>query len=188
MVKRVGCILQQRLSALRHSDTSRCCLLLVTCNPFHFQALDMFVLEFLGSTETSGPMTACFPGVDTKQGSVGKGYPQFETEILNGEIVTRGRNCCMGYLWEEDKTAELVDSEGWVHSGDLGRKDEDGFFYITGRIKEIIITAGGENIAPVPIEEKIKAELPVVRLIFFCLPTSIQGTISIYKCNYDSVI
>ena len=148
----------------------------------------MFVLEFLGSTETSGPMTACFPGVDTKQGSVGKGYPQFETEILNGEIVTRGRNSCMGYLWQEDKTAELVDSEGWVHSGDLGRKDEDGFFYITGRIKEIIITAGGENIAPVPIEEKIKAELPVVRLIFFCLPTSIQGTSSIYKCNYDSVI
>jgi len=128
----------------------------------YFQALDMFVLEFLGSTETSGPMTACFPGVDTKQGSVGKGYPQFETEILEGEIVTRGRNCCMGYLWEEEKTAELVDSEGWLHSGDLGRKDEDGFFYITGRIKEIIITAGGENIAPVPIEEKIKAELPAV--------------------------
>ena len=138
----------------------------------------MFVLEFLGSTETSGPMTACFPGVDTKQGSVGKGYPQFETEILDGEIVTRGRNCCMGYLWEEEKTAELVDSEGWVHSGDLGRKDDDGFFYITGRIKEIIITAGGENIAPVPIEEKIKAELPAVKCLFFSTsPHTVECTI-----------
>ena len=162
MVKKVGCTLQQRLLVPRHSVISRCCLINPN-QPTHFQALDMFVLEFLGSTETSGPMTACFPGVDTKQGSVGKGYPQFETEILNGEIVTRGRNCCMGYLWEEEKTAELVDSDGWLHSGDLGKKDEDGFFYITGRIKEIIITAGGENIAPVPIEEKIKAELPALR-------------------------
>jgi len=129
----------------------------------YFQALDLFVLEFLGSTETSGPMTACFPGTGTKQGSVGRGYPQFETAILapqgeEGEIATRGRNCCMGYLWDEEKTRELIDAEGWLHSGDLGRMDQDGFFYITGRMKEIIITAGGENIAPVPIEDNIKAD------------------------------
>jgi len=129
----------------------------------YFQALDLFVLEFLGSTETSGPMTACFPGTGTKQGSVGRGYPQFETAILapqgeEGEIATRGRNCCMGYLWDEEKTRELIDAEGWLHSGDLGRIDQDGFFYITGRMKEIIITAGGENIAPVPIEDNIKAD------------------------------
>merc|ERR1712117_858917 len=134
----------------------------------YFQSLDMPIQELLGSSETSGPQTASTPGTGTKLGSVGRCYDVWDVDILGpddtglGEIVTRGRNCCMGYLWEEEKTAELVDKEGWLHSGDLGRKDEDGFFYITGRIKEIIITAGGENIAPVPIEEKIKAELPAI--------------------------
>ena len=64
----------------------------------------------------------------------------------------------MGYLWDSTNTEKLIDEEGWIHSGDLGRKDEDGFFYVTGRSKEIVITAGGENIAPVPIEEAIKGE------------------------------
>ena len=52
-----------------------------------------------------------------------------------GEILTRGRNVCMGYLWDQEKTDRLIDPEGWVHSGDLGRTDEDGFIYVTGRIK-----------------------------------------------------
>lgn len=142
----------------------------------YFQSLDLFVLEFFGCTETSGPMTACVPGTGTKVGSVGRGYPHFETAVLavqgeegqlaapeeEGELVTRGRNCCMGYLWDEEKTRELIDSQGWLHSGDLGRVDKDGFFYITGRIKEIIITAGGENIAPTPIEDALKAD-PVLQ-------------------------
>jgi len=74
----------------------------------------------------------------------------------------RGRFVFMGYLENEAKTKEAIDDEGWLHSGDVGRFDENGFLYITGRIKELIITAGGENIAPVPIEERIKAELPFV--------------------------
>ena len=57
------------------------------------------------------------------------------TFIGEGEILTRGRNTCMGYLWDEANTARLIDEEGWVHSGDLGRKDDDGFFFVTGRIK-----------------------------------------------------
>jgi len=132
----------------------------------YFQSLDMPIQELLGSSETSGPQTASTPGPGTKLGSVGKCYDSWEIEILNpdpekqlGEVVTRGRNACMGYLWDEAKTAELVDSQGWIHSGDLGRLDEDGFLFIGGRQKEIIVTGGGENVAPVPIEENIKVQL-----------------------------
>ena len=65
----------------------------------------------------------------------------------------------MGYLWDEAKTAELIDAEGYVHSGDLCRFDEDGFLFLGGRQKEIIVTGGGENIAPIPIEDMIKVQM-----------------------------
>ena len=65
----------------------------------------------------------------------------------------------MGYLFDKDKTLDTFDSEGWLHTGDLGTLDSEGFYSVVGRIKEIIITAGGENIAPVNIEEEIKKEL-----------------------------
>jgi long-chain-fatty-acid--CoA ligase ACSBG len=68
----------------------------------------------------------------------------------------------MGYLNNEEKVKETIDEDGWIHTGDVGKVDQDGFFYITGRIKEILITAGGENVAPVPIEENIKENLPLV--------------------------
>ena len=77
-----------------------------------------------------------------------------------GEICMLGRNIMMGYLGLPDKTAEAIDKEGYLHSGDLGIKDESGYFGITGRIKELIITAGGENVPPVIIEDQIKRELP----------------------------
>merc|ERR1719244_1783956 len=132
----------------------------------YFQSLDMPIQELLGSSETSGPQTASTPGTGTKLGSVGRPYDTWEVEVQDpdpdrglGEIVTRGRNCCMGYLWDEAKTAELIDPQGWVHSGDLGRFDEDGFLYIGGRQKEIIVTGGGENVAPVPIEDMIKVQM-----------------------------
>jgi len=131
----------------------------------YFQSLDMPIMELLGSSETGGPQTACLKGPGTRAGSVGRAYPHFETIIMNpdengiGEICTRGRNVFMGYLWDEKKTNEVVDEEGWVHSGDLGTMDKDGFLYINGRMKEILITGGGENIAPVPIEDDIKSEL-----------------------------
>jgi len=131
----------------------------------YFCSLDMPIQELLGSSETSGPQTASTPGAGIRLGSVGRPYPAWEVHVLNpdetglGEIATRGRNACMGYLWEEGKTAELHDAEGYVLSGDLGRFDTDGFLYLTGRQKEIIVTAGGENIAPVPIEDQIKEVL-----------------------------
>ena len=94
-----------------------------------------------------------------------------------------GRHVCMGYLNNEVKTKEAIDEEGWLHSGDIGKIDKDGFLHITGRIKgkykeryaifpscfniqtslsliELIITSGGENIAPVPIEDRIKEAVP----------------------------
>jgi len=68
----------------------------------------------------------------------------------------------MGYLFNEDKTSEAIDNEGWLHSGDIGTQLEDGYFKVTGRLKELIITAGGENVAPIPIEDTIKKELSCI--------------------------
>jgi len=70
----------------------------------------------------------------------------------------RGRNVMMGYFKNEAATKEVIDSNGFFHSGDLGKIDEKGFLHITGRIKELIITAGGENIAPINIEDNFKGE------------------------------
>lgn len=101
-------------------------------------------------------------------GSVGKTMVGCRTKIGNpgadgsGEILMGGRHITMGYLNQPEKTKAAVDAEGWLHTEDIGRVDKDGYLFITGRIKEILITAGGENVAPVPIEDRIKAELPTV--------------------------
>ena len=71
-------------------------------------------------------------------------------------MLSRSRAVCMGYLNDEKKTMETIDDEGWLHSGDLLTADEEGFYKVVGRIKEIIITAGGENVAPTNIEDEIK--------------------------------
>merc|ERR1719383_1456731 len=131
----------------------------------YFLSLDMPIQELLGSSETSGPQTGSRPGKEMRAGKVGIVYDCWQVKIDKpdenglGEICTSGRNCCMGYLWDEAKTAELIDSEGWCHSGDLGMFDEDGFLKVGGRSKEIIVTGGGENVAPIPIEDAIKAQM-----------------------------
>jgi len=84
----------------------------------------------------------------------------------SGELGIFGRHVFMGYLNDESKTLSSFDEDGWIHTGDLA-KIEDGFLYITGRLKELIITAGGENIPPVPIEDNIKAQIP--RLLSNCM-------------------
>ncbi|XP_021403027.2 long-chain-fatty-acid--CoA ligase ACSBG1 isoform X5 [Lonchura striata] len=100
--------------------------------------------------------------------SCGKPVPGCRVKLVdkdkegNGEICFWGRTVFMGYLNMEDRTKESFDEEGWLHSGDLGKLDNDGFLYVTGRIKDLIITAGGENVPPIPIEDAVKKELPIV--------------------------
>nr|KAF6408820.1 acyl-CoA synthetase bubblegum family member 1 [Rousettus aegyptiacus] len=100
--------------------------------------------------------------------SSGKLVPGCQVKLVNqdadgaGEICLWGRSIFMGYLNKEDKTCECIDADGWLHTGDIGRLDADGFLYITGRIKELIITAGGENVSPVPIEDAVRKELPII--------------------------
>ncbi|KAL0279341.1 UNVERIFIED_CONTAM: hypothetical protein PYX00_000926 [Menopon gallinae] len=131
----------------------------------YFASLDVLVLDAFGMSETSGVQT-----LSTEYGfkleSVGRTIPGAKTKISNpdedrqGEICLQGRHIFMGYLNDKEKTEETLDNEGWLHTGDLGKLDKDGYLFITGRLKEILITSGGENIAPVVIEQNIKAELP----------------------------
>jgi long-chain-fatty-acid--CoA ligase ACSBG len=85
-----------------------------------------------------------------------------KVDNATGELCWKGRNVMMGYMNNPQKTLETFHSDGWLKSGDIGTMDEDGFFSVTGRIKELLITAGGENVAPVIIEDAIKKELPCI--------------------------
>jgi long-chain acyl-CoA synthetase len=122
-----------------------------------FLSLDIPILEIYGQSEDTGPTTANrpIPG-QAKLGTVGLPIPDVQVKIAeDGEVLVKGRNVFPGYYKNPEATAEtLVD--GWLHSGDLGQFDEDGFLCITGRKKEIIITAGGKNIAPAKIEGMLK--------------------------------
>ncbi|HEU5060723.1 MAG TPA: long-chain fatty acid--CoA ligase [Kofleriaceae bacterium] len=120
-----------------------------------FATLDIPIREVYGQSEDTGPTTLNVPG-KTRFGSVGALIPGIEVKIADdGEILVRGRNVFKGYYKEPEATREtLVD--GWLCSGDLGELSSDGFLSITGRKKEIIITAGGKNIAPKNIEAALK--------------------------------
>ena len=121
----------------------------------YFASLDLPILELYGQSEDCGPTTTNRPG-SIKIGTVGQAWPGSEVKLgSDGEILVKGPNVFLGYFKNEGATAnELVD--GWLHSGDLGSFDEDGFLTIVGRKKEIIITSGGKNIAPKNIEAALK--------------------------------
>nr|XP_034973813.1 long-chain-fatty-acid--CoA ligase ACSBG2 isoform X1 [Zootoca vivipara] len=133
----------------------------------YFLSLDIRIYELYGMSESSGPHTVSHPSA-YKLGSCGKEITGCKTMLFRpdnegiGEVCFSGRHVFMGYLNMEEKTKEAIDDEGWLHSGDLGKHDAEGFLYITGRIKELIITAGGENIPPVPIEDAIKEAIPIL--------------------------
>ncbi|XP_005347432.2 long-chain-fatty-acid--CoA ligase ACSBG1 isoform X2 [Microtus ochrogaster] len=132
-----------------------------------FLGLNIRLYAGYGLSESTGPHFMSSP-YNYRLYSSGKLIPGCRVKLVNqdangiGEICLWGRTIFMGYLNMEDKTCEAIDSEGWLHTGDMGRLDSDGFLYITGRLKELIITAGGENVPPVPIEEAVKTELPII--------------------------
>lgn len=130
-------------------------------------SLDNPLYEVYGMSECSGPHTVNVKE-KCKVGTVGIPMDGVELKLFNpddkghGEICMRGRHVFMGYLHNPEATQDTLDAEGWLHSGDVGALDEDGFLKITGRIKELIITAGGENVAPVLIEDIVKEECPAI--------------------------
>ena len=118
--------------------------------------IGVVVREVYGQSEDTGPTTFNRPG-RTRFGTVGPAIPGVEVRIAQDEeICVRGPNVFLGYYKDPVATAETLDGDGWLHSGDLGRFDSDGYLHITGRKKDILITAGGKNIAPKNIEAALK--------------------------------
>lgn len=128
----------------------------------YFLGMDMPVLDTYGLTESSGGITMAQVNANGRTNTIGKALPGGETKIIEDEICARGRNVFMGYIWSAEKTQEALDDDGWLHTGDMGYMCEEGFLYLTGRLKEMIITSGGENVPPVHVEHLVKSELDCV--------------------------
>lgn len=133
-------------------------LAITAAAPIHVELIEFFhtigipLFELYGMSETTGPATTNLPGAN-KFGSVGPALPGVEVKIADDdEILMRGGVITAGYYKLPEATEESYSAEGWLHSGDLGKVDEDGFLWIVGRKKDIIITAAGKNIAPALME------------------------------------
>ena len=126
-----------------------------------FAGLGIVIHDVYGMTETTGSVTANGPAA-FRLGSVGRPLPSVGVRLAeDGEILVRGPMVTPGYLRAPEATAELLDAEGWVHTGDIGRFDEDGYLFVVDRKKEMIITSTGKNIAPSNIENLLK-ESPLI--------------------------
>lgn len=136
----------------------------------YFLSLDMPILDVYGLSESTG--THCLTTLDSNFETSGKSWPGMQTKIVNpdddghGEILIKGRHVFMGYLNDIEKTVDAIDEDGWLVSGDIGYIDDNGNIYITGRIKELIITAGGENISPNYVENLVKSECRAISNAF----------------------
>jgi len=123
-----------------------------------FHSVGIRILEVYGMTELTGAATINVPD-DFRFGSVGKPGPGVELKIAEkDEICIKGGVVMREYWKKPEATAETIDSEGWLHTGDVGHLDEDGFVHITDRIRELIVTAGGKNVAPQPLENALKSD------------------------------
>ena len=119
-------------------------------------AVGLPVLEVYGQTETCGPTTAN-PPEDNRVGTVGIPLPGVRLRIAEDEeVLVQGGNVCEGYFRDPEGSARLLDGDGWLHSGDMGAVDADGYLRITGRKKDLIITAAGQNVAPQDIESDLR--------------------------------
>jgi long-chain acyl-CoA synthetase len=121
-----------------------------------FAGLGMPLFDVYGLSESTG--VATFNSAEAyRLGTAGRPLPEIDVQTReDGEVVIRGRNVFQGYYKDDEETAERL-RDGWLHTGDLGSFDEDGFLRITGRAKDIIVTSGGKNITPQPIESGIQA-------------------------------
>jgi long-chain acyl-CoA synthetase len=123
-----------------------------------FHGIGLPVAEVYGQTEDCGPATLNPPDA-IRIGSVGRPIPGLEVRIApDGEVLVRGGSVCAGYFEMPEATAELIDGAGWMATGDLGTVDEDGYLWLTGRKKDLIINAAGKNIAPSELEARLSME------------------------------
>jgi long-chain acyl-CoA synthetase len=122
-----------------------------------FRSLGVPLSEMYGLSESSGPVT--WEPRRVRTGTVGRAIPGLELRLDDdGEVLLRGGNVFRGYLDDPARTAEALDREGWLHTGDVGQIDGDGFLRIVDRKKELIITASGKNISPANLEAALKAQ------------------------------
>lgn len=149
----------------RRVGLDRARLLVSAAAPIHpdlvrwFAGIGLPIAEVYGQTEDCGPATINPPEA-IRIGSVGLPIPGLEAMVAHdGELLFRGGSVCAGYHGRPDATDDLVDSDGWLHSGDLGQIDDDGYVWITGRKKDLIINAAGKNIAPSEIEASLAMEV-----------------------------
>ncbi|MEV7011069.1 long-chain fatty acid--CoA ligase [Streptosporangium sp. NPDC051022] len=122
-----------------------------------FKGVGIEVFEGWGLTETSAPSAVNQPGAN-KIGTVGKPFPGVTIGIgEDGEVLVKGRHVFSGYWNDDEATAAVIDADGWFHTGDVGELDRDGYLRLTGRKKELLVTAAGKNVAPGPLEDRIRA-------------------------------
>lgn len=131
------------------------------------KTLGLDLLDGYGMTEMSPMISFTRPG-ELVPGSVGKAMPSVQVKYVNGELCAKGPNLMMGYYNRPEETADVIDAEGYIHTGDVAHADEEGHIFITGRTKEIIVLSNGKNINPVEIEYKIEGYEDMVKEVGVC--------------------